>query len=76
MRGRRQFEQTATMATGTVVSFNAEKGYGFIESEAADEDVFVHVADVGGPALEVGREVEFDVERAAGGPRAANLRRL
>jgi len=64
------------MATGTVVSFNAEKGYGFIETEAADEPVFVHVADVGGPPLAEGREVQFDVERAAGGPRAANLTRL
>ena len=64
------------MATGTVVSFNGEKGYGFIESDAADEEVFVHVADVGGPALEVGQTVEFDVERAVGGPRAANLTRL
>jgi CspA family cold shock protein len=64
------------MATGTVESFNEEKGYGFIESEDADEPVFVHVVDVGGPALEEGREVEFDVERAVGGPRAANLTRL
>ena len=64
------------MPTGTVVSFNAEKGYGFIESDAADEAVFVHVADVGGPALEEGQAVAFDIDRAAGGPRAANLTRL
>jgi len=76
MRGRRRDESTATMATGTVDSFNGEKGYGFIESPDADEPVFVHVADVGGPALEEGQEVEFDVERAVGGPRATNLTRL
>ena len=64
------------MATGTVDAFNAEKGYGFIESDAVDEHVFVHVADVGGPELEEGQEVEFDVERAVGGPRATNLTRL
>ena len=64
------------MATGTVDSFNAEKGYGFIESDAVDEPVFVHVADVGGPALASGQRVAFDVERASGGPRATNLTRL
>jgi CspA family cold shock protein len=64
------------MATGIVESFTDEKGYGFIDSDDADELVFVHVADVGGPALEAGQEVEFDVEQAAGGPRAANLTRL
>jgi len=64
------------MVTGTVDSFNEQKGYGFIESDDADEPVFVHVADVGGPALRVGQKVEFDVERATGGPRATNLTRL
>ncbi|SEW02728.1 cold-shock protein [Halobacterium jilantaiense] len=64
------------MARGTVDSFNEQKGYGFIESDDADEPVFVHVADVGGPALREGQEVAFDVERAAGGPRATNLTRL
>jgi CspA family cold shock protein len=32
--------------------------------------------DVGGPDLEEGQEVEFDIEDAPKGPRAQNLTRL
>ena len=64
------------MATGTVAFFNERKGYGFIETEDADDDVFFHMEDVGGPDLEEGQEVEFDIEEADKGPRAANVKRL
>jgi len=64
------------MATGTVAFFNERKGYGFIETEDADDDVFFHMEDVGGPDLEEGQEVEFDIEQADKGPRATNLTRL
>jgi len=64
------------MATGTVEFFHDRKGYGFIETEDADEDVFFHMEDVGGPDLEEGQEVEFDIEEADQGPRAVNLKRL
>ena len=64
------------MATGTVAFFNDTGGYGFIESEDSDEDVFFHMEDVGGPDLEEGQEVEFDIEQADKGPRATNLQRL
>ncbi|MFB6299127.1 MAG: cold-shock protein [Halobacteriales archaeon] len=64
------------MATGTVTFFHDEKGYGFIETEDADDDVFFHMEDVGGPDLEEGQEVEFDIEQADKGPRATNLQRL
>ncbi|SHG52277.1 conserved hypothetical protein [Halobaculum gomorrense] len=64
------------MATGKVDFFNDTGGYGFIETEDADEDVFFHMEDVGGPDLEEGQEVEFDIEEAEKGPRAKNLQRL
>jgi CspA family cold shock protein len=64
------------MATGTVDFFNDTGGYGFIDTEDADEDVFFHMEDVGGPDLEEGQEVEFDIEEADKGPRATNLTRL
>jgi CspA family cold shock protein len=64
------------MATGTVEFFHDRKGYGFIETEDADEDVFFHMEDVGGPDLEEGQDVEFDIEEADQGPRAVNLQRL
>jgi CspA family cold shock protein len=64
------------MATGTVEFFNEQKGYGFIETEEADDDVFFHMEDVGGPDLEEGQEVEFDIEEAEKGPRATNVKRV
>jgi CspA family cold shock protein len=64
------------MAQGTVSFFHERKGYGFIESDDADEDVFFHMEDVGGPDLEEGEEVEFEIEDAPKGPRAKNLERV
>ena len=64
------------MANGTVVFFNDSGGYGFIETDDADEDVFFHMEDVGGPDLEEGTELEFDIEEAEKGPRATNVTRL
>jgi CspA family cold shock protein len=64
------------MATGTVAFFNEQKGYGFIETDDADDDVFFHMEDVGGPDLEEGMEVEFEITQGDQGPRAENLTRL
>ncbi len=64
------------MAKGKVDFFNDTGGYGFITTEDADEDVFFHMEDVGGPDLEEGQEVEFDIEDAPKGPRATNVTRL
>ena len=61
------------MANGTVDFFHDTGGYGFIETEDADEDVFFHMEDVGGPDLEEGTEIEFDIESAPKGPRATNV---
>ena len=61
------------MANGTVDFFNDTDGYGFISTDDDDEDVFFHVEDVGGPDLEEGREVEFDIESSPKGSRATNL---
>jgi len=64
------------MATGTVAFFHDRKGYGFIETDDADEDIFFHMEDVGGPDLEEGQEVEFDITQGEKGPRAVNLKRV
>ncbi len=65
------------MVEGTVNFFNDTGGYGFIETDATEEgeDVFFHMEDVGGPDLEEGEEVEFEIEEAEKGPRAVNLTR-
>jgi CspA family cold shock protein len=67
---------SGAMAKGTVDFFNDTGGYGFIETEDADEDVFFHMEDVGGPDLEEGQDLEFDIEQAPKGPRATNVTRL
>jgi len=64
------------MATGTVDFFHDRKGYGFIKTDDADDDVFFHMEDVGGPDLEEGQEVEFDIDDAPKGPRATNVTRV
>jgi CspA family cold shock protein len=64
------------MATGTVAFFHDEDGYGFIETDDADEDVFFHVSDVPGPDPEEGDEFEFTIEEGDRGQRAANISRI
>ncbi|GAC41341.1 cold shock domain-containing protein [Paenibacillus popilliae] len=63
---------------GKVKWFNAEKGYGFIETVEGN-DVFVHFSAIqseGFKTLEEGQEVEFDIVEGARGPQAANVIRL
>mgnify|MGYP002760167122 FL=1 len=64
------------MAQGTVDFFNDTGGYGFISTEDADEDVFFHMEDIGGPDLEEGQDLEFEIVQADKGPRAKNVERL
>ncbi|MEB3102354.1 cold shock domain-containing protein [Ferviditalea candida] len=63
---------------GRVKWFNAEKGYGFIETEQGG-DVFVHYSAIqteGFKTLEEGQAVEFDIVEGARGPQAANVVKL
>lgn len=63
---------------GKVKWFNAEKGYGFIETEEGG-DVFVHFSAIqsdGFKTLDEGQEVEFDIVEGARGPQAANVVKL
>ena len=66
------------MTQGTVKWFNAQKGYGFIESSEGG-DVFVHYSAVEGDGFKTlidGERVEFEVEQRAKGPQAVHVRRL
>ena len=63
------------MNNGTVKWFNADKGFGFIEREGAD-DVFVHFSAIqidGFKTLEEGQAVTFEVEQGNRGPQAVNV---
>ena len=66
------------MQKGKVKWFNAEKGFGFIESEDGT-DVFVHFSAIsmdGYKTLDEGMEVEFEVVEGAKGPQATNVTKL
>ncbi|MGI6309093.1 MAG: cold shock domain-containing protein [Dethiobacteria bacterium] len=63
---------------GKVKWFNAEKGFGFIETSEGN-DVFVHfsaIQEEGFKTLEEGQNVKFDVVEGNRGPQAANVVRL
>jgi cold shock protein len=67
------------MTTGTVKWFNAQKGYGFIQPETGEKDVFVHISAVeraGLGSLREGQKVAFDIERdqRSGRVSATNLK--
>jgi len=62
---------------GKVKWFNPTKGFGFIEREDKEKDVFVHtsaVRDAGMNSLDEGQEVTFDVEDGPKGPNATNIK--
>ena len=67
------------MSVGTVKWFNSTKGYGFIEPEDGDADVFVHITAVqasGMDGLEEGQKLSFDLEEARNGKtNAVNLQK-
>ncbi len=58
---------------GEVKFFHDEKGYGFIETDEMEDDVFFHVNDLDIESIEEGTEVEFDTEEGDQGPKAVNL---
>lgn len=64
------------MATGTVSFFHDDDGYGFLETDDADDDVFFHISEVSGPEPEEGEEFEFEIGQGDRGPRATNMTRL
>ena len=62
---------------GKVKWFNPAKGYGFIEREDKQKDVFVHSSAAQAANLELseGDELTFEVEDGEKGPSAVNLQK-
>jgi len=65
------------MAIGTVKFFDAGKGFGFIQPESGEKDVFVHISAVqnaGMNTLAEGQRVSFEVVTERGKLAASNLK--
>ena len=65
------------MPTGTVKWFNPTKGYGFIQQDNGDKDVFVHISAVqkaGLDTLAEGQRISFEIVTERGKSSAADLK--
>ena len=65
------------MPKGKVKWFNKTKGYGFIEHEEGDKDVFVHISAVknsGMEELDEGQELELEIVENNGKTSAEHLK--
>lgn len=68
------------MPTGKIKWFNPDKGFGFIEQDASNTDVFVHWTAVEGlenyAPMREGEPVSFEIEETDRGLKAVNVKRL
>lgn len=66
------------ISTGTVVWYNAEKGYGFISQDNGGDDIFVHFRYINlvndeRVELQKGQRVSYEVEDGKKGLHAINV---
>ena len=64
------------MATGSVKWFNDSKGYGFIQGDGDNQDIFVHYSAIQGDgfkSLAEGMQVQFELVNGPKGPQAMNV---
>ncbi|MDR3605903.1 MAG: cold-shock protein [Oligoflexia bacterium] len=67
------------MVSGSVKWFNDSKGYGFIQADGNDRDVFVHYSAIQGDGFKTlaeGQKVHFELIEGPKGPQAANVSRV
>jgi len=66
--------------TGVIKWFNIVKGFGFIDVEDQEKDVFVHMSALSEGTepgdLAEGTKVEFEIEKSDKGPQAKNVTKV
>ena len=65
------------MQEGQVKWFNEQKGYGFIQRDDGEKDIFVHFSGIEGDGFRIlkeGQKVSFEVEDSPKGPKAKNVK--
>ena len=65
--------------TGKIKWFNPKKGYGFIDQDGDDKDMFIHItalqqANISG--LNEGDKISYDVEEENGKASAVNIKQI
>ena len=66
------------MPKGKVKWFSNAKGYGFIQADGSDKDIFVHYSSIQGDgyrSLKEGDPVDFELIEGPKGPKAENVMR-
>ncbi len=64
------------MATGTVILFKADKGYGFIKPSDNGANIYVHASNLTGVDMDtfvIGTDVQYDVLTEDGKTSAINV---
>ncbi|AKG05044.1 MULTISPECIES: cold-shock protein [Salimicrobium] len=66
------------MIKGRVKWFSDDRGFGFIETEDGNEEVFVHFSAIdeeGYKTLKQGQPVTFEIEEGRRGPQASRVQK-
>ncbi len=67
------------MPQGSIKKIVSDKGFGFIQADGSDGDMFFHMSEVQETTFEAlteGQSVEYEVGEGPKGPRATSVRPL